>query len=88
MHRYSNELEHVQVVAVIALSEPLGVPAAQLHEMAALAAAGEPGVALENLCVQLYEYEVIVPARLLARIRALADAMQLESRYWERLSSE
>jgi hypothetical protein len=30
--------------------------------MRELVDAGEPGIALENLCTQLYEYDVSVPA--------------------------
>jgi hypothetical protein len=32
------------------------LPAEELAEMSDLVNAGEPGVALEDLCVQLYEY--------------------------------
>jgi hypothetical protein len=51
------------------------LPDDQLQEMRQLVQAGEPGIALENLCTQLYEYDVSVPAELAAELEALAEAM-------------
>jgi hypothetical protein len=51
------------------------LPDDQLQEMRQLVEAGEPGIALENLCSQLYEYDVSVPAELAAELEALAEAM-------------
>lgn len=34
----------------------LGVPRGDIDEIVALTASGEPGIALENLCEQLFEY--------------------------------
>jgi hypothetical protein len=61
-----------------------GVPQRDLDEMEALAKAGEPGVALENLCEKLFEYEVEVSCELVHRIEELRATMGLREEYWTR----
>ncbi len=54
-------------------------------QIEALISAGEPGIALENLCTQLSEYDIPVSSGI---VRALADIgteMGISSGYWERL---
>jgi hypothetical protein len=43
---------------------------------------GEWGIALENLCQQLYEYDVAVPPNSLTEIKKLTEQMQLPSKTW------
>jgi hypothetical protein len=62
------------------------VPAEQLYEMSQLVRAGEPGVALENLTTQLYEYAVAVEQEMVEQIESLGKAMGLDPKYWSRLS--
>lgn len=62
-----------------------GLPAEQVADMKCLVDAGEPGVALENYCSQLYEYEIDVPLRVKNELAQLGRAMGIESKYWERL---
>ena len=40
--------------------------------------AGEPGIALENLCTQLYEYDATLDPEVVEQIRRLAIAMSLD----------
>jgi hypothetical protein len=47
-----------------------------------LTRAGEPGVALENLCTQLEEYEIAISLALYDEIRLLGKAMQISETYW------
>jgi hypothetical protein len=61
------------------------VPQEQLDDMGQLARAGEPGVALENLATQLYEYDVTVEQGTLEEIESLSKAMDLDPKYWARL---
>lgn len=61
------------------------LPRDQVKEMESLVAAGEPGVALENLCVQLFEYDVVFPPELVRELAELGNAMGLDARLWERL---
>ncbi len=53
---------------------------ANLHE---LVAHGEYGVALENLCEELYEWDIAVPADSLRQIVALGSGMGIDPSYWE-----
>jgi len=63
------------------------LPARELEEMNKLASAGEPGVCLENLCTQIYEYDVPVGADTLNEVRSLGASMGINPKYWERLGS-
>jgi hypothetical protein len=47
--------------------------------------AGEPGVGLENFCVQFDEHNVPVDPAILWEIRDLAMTMRLDRKYWTRL---
>lgn len=58
------------------------LPPEQLDDMRSLANAGEPGVALENFCTQLYEYDVSVPATVLEELSKLGSAMGIRPEYW------
>jgi hypothetical protein len=53
------------------------LPDDQLSDMASLVRAGEPGIALENLCTQLHEYDVSVTPALATELDALAATMGL-----------
>jgi hypothetical protein len=61
-------------------------PARFLDDAEELNAAGEPGVAIENLCENLADEEVPVPQPLVARLRELCDVMRLKERYWQDLT--
>ncbi len=54
------------------------IPGDQLDEMLALTHAGEPGIALENLCTQLFEYDVTATVSIQERLSVLGRAMGLE----------
>jgi len=77
-----------EVLGVLDRCRALGVPASELDDMVALAQAGEPGVALENLCVQLFEYDVVLSAAVHETLARLGKAMGLQDKYWTRLPSE
>ena len=77
------ELEIEQLVVSV---RGLGVPDSDLDDVLQLARAGEPGIALENLCTQLFEYDVLVPQGPRAVMSSLAQAMGIAPRYVERLS--
>lgn len=46
---------------------------------------GEPGVGLENLCQNLYEFSVSINQRDLDEIKSLADIMQMSDSTWDLL---
>ena len=58
------------------------LPSEQLTEMMSLVKAGEPGVALENFCTQLEEYDVAVPDHVVRELKALASAMGMMIPPW------
>ena len=76
-----------KLLALFAAARDIGLPAEQLADMVSLAKVGEPGVALENFCTQLYEYDLTVPQSILASIAELGTAMGLEDRYWTPLKT-
>ena len=58
------------------------LPAEQLAEMRALVAACEPGIALENFCTQLEEYDVVVPADIARELVDIARSMGITLSPW------
>ncbi len=61
------------------------LPREQVKDFAGLVRAGEPGIAFENLCTQLYEYDIVVNREVLGELKVVGSAMGLESKYWDRL---
>jgi hypothetical protein len=55
------------LLEILADCRGLGVPDAHLDDMVALTEAGEPGIALENLCEQLFEHDVRVSRSIVQR---------------------
>jgi len=80
------EIEGKLIAIIAAFSNKL--PENEVTEMQELAKAGEPGIALENLCTQLYEYDVAVEAACLDQIAAVGDAMGIDKSNWEQLTEE
>jgi hypothetical protein len=75
-HQVEQRLEEV-------LTRAVGwIPANELEEMLALVRAGEPGIALENFCTQLEEYDVVVPNAMADELLSLALAMGLNTPAW------
>ena len=64
------------------------IPADQLADMNELVRAGEPGVAFENLCMQLFEFDAVIPRELVSRLQRLGDQMGIKRDYWQRLAIE
>ena len=73
-----------RLVRVFSLCDGL-VERRRLEEDRSLTTAGEPGVALENLCDQLLDQDAVVPVEVVDEIAALGRAMGLNERYWLRL---
>jgi hypothetical protein len=63
-----------------------GLPSEQIEEMKRLVAAGEPGIALENYCTQLVEYDLSpLPLDIVAELEDLGRAMGIDEKYTKRL---
>lgn len=82
MHEIEESL--LRVLATYAVH----LPAAQVNEMADLVRAGEPGIGFENLCTQLYEYDVSVDDGTLRQLEVIGGHMGIATKYWERLKSK
>ena len=72
--------------AVIAVEDRL--PPSDVDNVWELVEAGEPGVAFETLCTQLYEYDVAVPGPTLASLAELGRYFKFDPKLWEILTAE
>lgn len=61
------------------------LPDQDIRELRSLINAGEPGVALENLCTQLYEYESSVTPQALDHLLELGQSMGMDLSRWKAL---
>lgn len=61
------------------------LPSEQLGDMRDLARSGEYGVAFENLCTQLFEYEVAISPMVFASLKDMGTLMNLDSENWTQL---
>lgn len=59
-----------------------------LEEGWGLNEAGEPGVALELVCTQAYEYDVVVPHTIMEQLVEAGEAMHLDPSLWTGLAVE
>ena len=78
-----SEIEH-RLLRVIALCADL-VEQSRLDDDRSMTTAGEPGVALENLCEQLLDQDAVVPVEVFDEIEALGRAMGLNPTTWTRV---
>jgi hypothetical protein len=72
---------------LLSLVEQIGstLSAEALADVRELIVAGEPGVAFENLCTQLFEYSVPVSEADITELRRLGELMGICPDYWQRL---
>jgi hypothetical protein len=60
----------------------------EIERIEELVQVGEFGIALENLCTQLYEYDISVGEETAAAIASVGDTVSVEDRYWKLLRIE
>jgi hypothetical protein len=77
-------IESRLLIVLDALQDKL--PCEQIDDMRDLTKAGEPGVALENLCTQLFEYDVSVLQSVRDELATLGTAMGIGADHWTRLA--
>ena len=77
------DIENVLLKIVAGLAGQL--PSDQLQDMSDLVAAGESGVAFENLCTQIYEFDIRVDSTVLADLQKVGAALGVKPTYWQRL---
>jgi hypothetical protein len=56
-----------------------------VEQIEGLIQVGERAVAFENLCTQLYEYDIRLPLDLQDILVSVGKQLRVASRYWERL---
>jgi hypothetical protein len=61
------------------------LPQKQLDEVSSLTKAGEPRIALENLCTQSFEFDASVSKASRDELGTLGTAMAIRPEYWTRL---
>jgi hypothetical protein len=81
-----SEIE-AKLLKIIERCKGMAIPEEQLDEISELTRVAEYGVALENLCVQLVEYDVVVPSGIVEMIKELGHAMNIGEKYWMRLQT-
>ena len=64
------------------------LPARDVREVEDLIRAGEPVVAFETLCTQLFEYDVPVDAVSQQRFASLGRMMRVDPNYWQDLKGD
>jgi hypothetical protein len=62
------------------------LPQSDIDSIVVLASHREWGVALENLCTQIYEYELKVSKQSFFKIKEMITKMKLDTRYLDDLS--
>jgi hypothetical protein len=72
----------VELTRTIEQCRGLGAPQERLDSCRELADANEPGDALEMLCSNLDEYDVIVPAEIYESLAKLGSHMGIDPKYW------
>jgi hypothetical protein len=60
----------------------------EISEVDHFLAAGEYGIAFETLCAIIIEKRKCVPQELRSKIRELAERMDIDSDWWERIVGE
>jgi hypothetical protein len=61
------------------------LPLHDVEQIEGLIQVGERAVAFENLCTQLFEYDIRLPADLRGTLVSVGEQLGVASRYWERL---
>lgn len=63
-------------------AEALQLPRCDLESVSELISVGEYGIALEDLCTQLYEHEIPVTGHLRHLLAEVGAAMQMDPSNW------
>jgi len=81
------DLDEIETQLAAAIKESKAwIPPDQIGDMLELVRAGEPGIALENLCTQLFEFDAVIPLDLRERLGRLGKEMGIANEYWRRLA--
>jgi hypothetical protein len=86
--RVSSWDEAVGVLRAVTLTVENLLPQRDIRSIWELIDAGEPGIAFENLCTQLYEYEVTPDEPSREALAEVGTYFRLEPGLWRCLTSE
>jgi len=71
-----------------AMDAAVGLPPETIDDIESLIRAGEHLVAFENLCVQLYEYQIWLDEQLVRQLREVGASLGAKPRYSELLEED
>lgn len=69
----------------LVMDEASDLPLRDIEQIEGLIQVGECRVAFENLCTQLYEYDIHLPSYLRDILTSVGKELMAADRYWERL---
>lgn len=69
----------------LAMDAARSLPLGDLEQVEDLIQVGEQRVAFENLCTQIYEYDIRLPLYLHGLLAEAGEQLGVAPRYWERL---
>jgi hypothetical protein len=61
------------------------LPLHDVEQIEGLIQVGERAIAFENLCTQLYEYDMRLPSDLHDTLVSVGEQLRVAPRYWQRL---
>lgn len=61
------------------------LPLHDVEQIEGLIEVGERAIAFENLCTQLYEYDIELPSALRGTLASIGRQLGVAPRYWEML---
>jgi hypothetical protein len=71
-----------------AIDPAVGLPAEDIDQIEVLIRVGEHLVAFENLCTQLYEYDIRLDGAQVRSLREVGDSLGAKSRYSDLLTAD
>lgn len=86
--KVSNWDEAVGALRAVTLTMDELLPQRDIRSIWELIDAGEPGIAFENLCTQLYEYEVTPDEPSREVLAEIGTYFRLNADLWKRLSTD
>lgn len=86
--KVSNWDEAVGALRAVTVAVEDLLPQADIKSIWELIDAGEPGIAFENLCTQLYEYNVTPDEPSQEALAEIGTYFGLDADLWERLATD
>jgi hypothetical protein len=78
---------HQRQDSYLILDRVVGLDQDEIKRIEELVQAGEFAVAIENVCTQLYEYDVVIGVDTAVGIKDLGTTLGVHDRYWRMLQT-